>query len=260
MRAIGKAGATAQATDAADAPPSIETVLIRTEGDRFRGSLQLLGGTGVFVAALREAILDGRCDIAVHSLKDLPTTPAPGLTVAAIPRRVDPRDALCARDGLTLATLRNGARVGTGSPRRKAQLLAVRPDLDVIDIRGNVDTRLGRVAPGDLDAVVLAAAGLERLGRTAERGLLAELEAGCAAPVGTLGTVTAHDDGSGHLTLDAVVASLDGSATMRRSDACALTGSRLVDVAAAEELGRALARTFLADGAAELAPIGPGRP
>ena len=306
---LGKTGATAQATDAADAPPSIETVLIRTEGDRFRGSLQLLGGTGVFVAALREAILDGRCDIAVHSLKDLPTTPAPGLTVAAIPRRVDPRDALCARDGLTLATLRNGARVGTGSPRRKAQLLAVRPDLDVIDIRGNVDTRLGRVAPGDLDAVVLAAAGLERLGRTeavsefldfslmlpapgqgalaieatcagaasipglsdldhlptrlavtAERGLLAELEAGCAAPVGTLGTVTAHDDGSGHLTLDAVVASLDGSATMRRSDACALTGSRLVDVAAAEELGRSLARTFLADGAAELAPIGPGRP
>lgn len=148
----------------------VETVHVRTDGDRLTGSLQTLGGTGVFVAALREAVLDDRCDLAVHSLKDLPTAPAEGLVVAAVPERVDPRDALCARDALTLATLPEGARVGTGSPRRAAQLRAVRPDLRVEDIRGNVDTRLGRVAgngsgPGDLDAVVLAAAGLARLGR-----------------------------------------------------------------------------------------------
>lgn len=148
-----------------------ELVRIRTEGDVHKGSLTQIGGTGVFVAALRDALLDDRCDLAVHSLKDLPTTPADGLTVAAIPERADTRDALCARDGLTLATLPDGATVGTGSPRRAAQLRAARPGLEVIDIRGNVDTRLGRVArltdggPGDLDAVVLAAAGLIRLGR-----------------------------------------------------------------------------------------------
>ncbi|HEY0215204.1 MAG TPA: hydroxymethylbilane synthase, partial [Cellulomonas sp.] len=121
-------------------------------------------GTGVFVAALRDALLDGRCDVAVHSFKDLPTAPAPGLVVAAVPPREDPRDALCARDGWTLATLPEGASVGTGSPRRAAQLLAARPDLRVVDIRGNVDTRLRRITD-DLDAVVLARAGLARLGR-----------------------------------------------------------------------------------------------
>jgi hydroxymethylbilane synthase len=148
----------------------IETVHVRTEGDRLTGSLASMGGTGVFVTALRDALLDGRCDVAVHSLKDLPTGPATGLTIAAVPVRQDPRDALCARDGLTLDALPRGARVGTGSPRRAAQLLAARPDLEIVDIRGNVDTRLGRVAgaghgPGDLDAVVLARAGLARLGR-----------------------------------------------------------------------------------------------
>ncbi|MDQ0425490.1 MULTISPECIES: hydroxymethylbilane synthase [Cellulomonas] len=169
---------------------AVDTVRVRTEGDRTRASLASLGGTGVFVTALRDALLDGRCDVAVHSLKDLPTGPADGLVIAAVPERADARDALCARDGLTLATLPAGARVGTGSPRRAAQLRALRPDLDVVDIRGNVGTRLGRVrgldpttvatgdhgaaphpgvgtdAPrGDLDAVVLAAAGLGRLGR-----------------------------------------------------------------------------------------------
>jgi len=159
------------ATDLASlADLTVETVRVRTDGDRLTGSLASLGGTGVFVTALRDALLDGRCDVAVHSLKDLPTADAPGLTIAAVPRREDPRDALCARDGLTLAALPAGARVGTGSPRRAAQLRAARPDLDVVDIRGNVDTRLGRVAgsatgPGDLDAVVLARAGLARLGR-----------------------------------------------------------------------------------------------
>lgn len=141
-----------------------ELVRVRTDGDRLTGSLATLGGTGVFVTALRDALLDGRCDVAVHSFKDLPTAPAPGLVVAAVPVREDPRDALCARDGRTLATLPEGASVGTGSPRRAAQLRAARPDLMVVDIRGNVDTRLRRIED-DLDAVVLARAGLARLGR-----------------------------------------------------------------------------------------------
>ncbi len=143
----------------------VEIVRVRTEGDRVTAPLSTLGGTGVFVTALREAVIRGECDVAVHSLKDLPTMPSDGVVVAAVPRREDPRDALCAREGWTLATLPTGARVGTGSPRRAAQLLAARPDLEVVDIRGNVDTRLARVAPGDLDAVVLARAGLARLGR-----------------------------------------------------------------------------------------------
>jgi hydroxymethylbilane synthase len=145
----------------------VELVRIRTEGDVKTGSLASLGGTGVFVTALREALLDGRCDVAVHSLKDLPTTPAPDLTYVT-PEREDPRDALCARDGLTLATLGHNARVGTGSPRRAAQIRAARPDLEVVDIRGNVGTRLDRALgpDADLDAVVLAYAGLSRLGRT----------------------------------------------------------------------------------------------
>ncbi len=144
-----------------------ELVRIRTEGDRLTGSLTTLGGTGVFVTALRDALLTDRCDVAVHSFKDLPTAAADGLVIAAVPPREDPRDALCARDGLTLATLPEGATVGTGSPRRAAQLLAARPDLRVVDIRGNVDTRLARSlgVAADLDAVVLARAGLARLGR-----------------------------------------------------------------------------------------------
>ncbi|MFF3065547.1 hydroxymethylbilane synthase [Oerskovia sp. NPDC057915] len=144
----------------------VEIVRIRTEGDVRTGSLAQMGGTGVFVTALREALLDGRCDVAVHSLKDLPTGAAEGLTLVT-PERENPRDVLCARNGWTLETLPRGAKVGTGSPRRAAQLLAVRPDLDVLDIRGNVDTRLARALgpDADLDAVVLAYAGLSRLGR-----------------------------------------------------------------------------------------------
>ena len=156
------------------AKAEVELVPVTTEGDVSRASLASLGGTGVFVTALREALLDGRCDLVVHSMKDLPTADHEGLRLGAVPKRADARDALCARDGLTLATLPEGARVGTGSPRRIAQLRAVRPDLEVLDIRGNIDTRLGRVFGGDpstgsgqrLDAVMLAAAGLGRLGRT----------------------------------------------------------------------------------------------
>jgi hydroxymethylbilane synthase len=123
----------------------------------------------VFVVAVRQALVDGRADVAVHSLKDLPTGPDARLHLAAIPPREDPRDALVARDGATLDTLPVGARVGTGSPRRRAQIAVARPDLQIVDLRGNVDTRLARVSDdpdaGGLDAVVLAAAGLSRLGR-----------------------------------------------------------------------------------------------
>lgn len=143
----------------------VEIVSITTAGDTSRESLANLGGTGVFASALREALLSGECDLVVHSLKDLPTAPVPGLSIGAIPRRADARDVLVAGGGKTLATLAEGARVGTGSPRRAAQLRAARSDLDILDIRGNIDTRMGRVADGDLDAVVLAAAGLSRIDR-----------------------------------------------------------------------------------------------
>jgi hydroxymethylbilane synthase len=146
-----------------------EVVVIESEGDRSTESLATLGGTGIFATALRAALRDNEVDVVVHSFKDLPTAPEPGLAIAAVPARADARDALCARDDLTLDTLPPGARVGTGSPRRRAQLLARRPDLEVVDLRGNVDTRLARVGADDpdraLDAVVLAVAGLDRLGR-----------------------------------------------------------------------------------------------
>ncbi|PRY59326.1 hydroxymethylbilane synthase [Knoellia remsis] len=274
----------------------VELVEITTEGDRDRTTpLASLGGTGVFVSALREALRVGRVDLAVHSLKDLPTTPEDDLVVAAIPSREDPRDALVARDGLTLGELPAGSTVGTGSPRRRAQLEALGLGLEVRDLRGNVDTRLGKVTGGDLDAVVLARAGLARLGRTdvitevidplqmlpapgqgalavevlasgdptvrdavaalddadtracvtAERAVLAELEAGCSAPIGALAEIVLGEDGD-ELSLRAVVAATDGSADLRRS----LTG----DPADAEALGRSLARLLLEDGAADLAP------
>jgi hydroxymethylbilane synthase len=166
--------ATTQSKTVADAITAatgvaVELVPISTEGDRSSQAIQQLGGTGVFVAALREALLAGEVDLAVHSYKDLPTAPAPGLILAAVPDREDPRDVLVARDGLTLGELPTGATVGTGAPRRVAQLRALGLGLEVVPIRGNVDTRLGRVAgsggAGDLDAVVLARAGLSRLGR-----------------------------------------------------------------------------------------------
>ena len=143
----------------------VEIVTIVSTGDTSTESLSNLGGTGVFASALREALIANQCDLVVHSLKDLPTTPYPGLRVGAVPKRADARDALCARDGLTLEALPAGSRIGTGSPRRAAQLRGWRPDVEVLDIRGNVDTRLQKVVSGEVDAVVLAAAGLSRLGR-----------------------------------------------------------------------------------------------
>jgi hydroxymethylbilane synthase len=161
--ALAQTGTVARSLSGKTGRP-VELVTISTEGDRSKESLASLGGTGVFASALRDALLAGECDAIVHSLKDLPTAPHPGLVIAAIPRREDARDALCSRDGLTLETLPEGARVGTGSPRRQAQLRARRPDIEVVDIRGNIDSRLRRVGV-DLDAVILAAAGLGRIGR-----------------------------------------------------------------------------------------------
>lgn len=155
----------------------VELVMVTTHGDTSRASLREIGGTGVFASALREALREGQIDLAVHSLKDLPTAPEPELVITAIPEREDPRDVLVARDGLTLATLPAGAVVGTGSPRRAAQLRELRPDLRIKDIRGNVDTRIGYVRSGQLDAILLARAGLARLGRLAEATDVLGLEA-----------------------------------------------------------------------------------
>ena len=308
----GSALAVAQSTTIAERMAAatgepVELVRVHTEGDRSQGtgeSLSSLGGTGVFASALRESLLAGECDALVHSLKDLPTAKHPGLVIAATPARADARDALCARDGLTLETQPQGARVGTGSPRRVAQLLARRPDLEVLDIRGNVDTRLGRVG-ADLDAVVLSAAGLGRLGRlgsatellglgwwpsapgqgslavevregersdelatalaavqhddtrlvvTAERMVLAGLEAGCAAPIGATAVIDA-----GLLLLSATVYSPQGDRRLSSSHAVTLDDgplpARLEDVDAVSDR---VVTELLEGGAAELAPLGGG--
>ena len=136
---------------------------VRTAGDASSAPIAEIG-VGVFVSALREALVAGEVDVAVHSYKDLPTAPDPRLVLAAVPRRADPRDALVARDGLVLGALPPGAVLGTGSPRRTAQLRALGLGLEVVPIRGNVDSRIRRVVEGELDGVVVAAAGLARLG------------------------------------------------------------------------------------------------
>jgi len=273
-----------------------ELVLIVSEGDRSGASLASLGGTGVFATALRDALLAGEVDAVVHSFKDLPTAPAPGLAIAAVPERADARDALCTRDGSGLAELPAGARVGTGSPRRRAQLAAARPDLELVDIRGNIDSRLDRVSTTGpdraLDAVVLAAAGLDRIGRLsavtelfsldswptapaqgalaietrsgdehlavrldhadtrlaveAERGVLARLEAGCAAPIGAHAFVE-----DGLLFLSARVYRPDGGAFVTSSHAMA------VDADAATDIAERVADELLSLGAADLAPLNP---
>lgn len=142
----------------------VELVEIRTGGDRARGDLSLPLARGAFVKELEAALLDNRIDLAVHSAKDLPTDEPPGLVLAAFPPRGDARDAVVTRDALILAELPAGARVGTESPRRRAFLLLERPDLEVVPVRGNVDTRLSRLEAGECDALVLAKAGLDRLG------------------------------------------------------------------------------------------------
>lgn len=280
---------------------AVELVEITTYGDTSREHLAQIGGTGVFVAALREALARGEVDFAVHSLKDLPTSQPDDLVLAAVPQREDPRDALVARDGLTFEQLPDGARIGTGSPRRMAQLNAYARShglrIETVPIRGNVDTRIGFVRDGKLDAVVLAAAGLSRLGRTgevtdflpvdtvlpapgqgalaiecaassadlaaalaelddpytrvavsAERALLAALEAGCSAPVGALADVLADGQVVNELRLRGVVGSTDGSSLVQLSTTGPVPTSH--DDAAA--LGRELASEMLAKGAAGL--------
>jgi hydroxymethylbilane synthase len=147
---------------------TVELVPVLSEGDRSAAPLVEIGGQGVFVGAVRESLVAGTVDLVVHSLKDLPTAPDDRVVLAAVPLREDPRDALVARDGLTLGELPRGATVGTGSPRRAAQLRALGLGVEVVDIRGNVDTRLAKVSAGAVDAVVLACAGLVRLGRQHE--------------------------------------------------------------------------------------------
>lgn len=163
--ALAQTGHVADALRAAGA--DVEIVTISTPGDRSSAPIAEIG-IGVFTSALRDALANGEIDVAVHSYKDLPTARDPRLSLAAVPPREDPRDALVARDGLTLGELPAGARVGTGSPRRAAQLEALGLGLEVVALRGNVDTRIRKVNDGELDAVVLARAGIARLGRTAE--------------------------------------------------------------------------------------------
>jgi hydroxymethylbilane synthase len=284
----------ADAITAATGTP-VELVHIVTEGDTSSAAIAQLGGTGVFVTAIRRALLEGSIDLAVHSYKDLPTAPEPGLVLAAVPQRADARDALVARDGLTLGELPPGSRVGTGAPRRVAQLRALGLGLDVVPIRGNVDTRLGRVAPGDLDAVVLARAGLARLDRlevitetldplqvlpapaqgalavecrTADartRELLGRLEdpAVRACVTAERSTLAALEAGcSAPVAAYAEVAEGDrGPELFLRASVTALDGSDAVrgsvagPVADAAELGRALAAELLDRGAAALMAV-----
>jgi hydroxymethylbilane synthase len=282
----------------------VEIVGVTTLGDVSREQLTQIGGTGVFVSALRESLLRREVDFAVHSLKDLPTGAARGIALAAIPARDDPRDALVGRDGAKLADLPPGARIGTGSPRRAAQLAALRSDVRCVPIRGNANTRLAKVRDGELDAVVLAYAGLARIGHTdlvteifepddmvpapgqgalavecrsddvelagllatiddqatraavtAERSLLAGLEAGCSAPVGAYAVGRADNSLRLHAVVFGVCAVNPQSGVLD----VATAGTTMVvrergeaDAADAASLGRELAALMLAGGAADL--------
>ena len=234
LMAAGGGGAAAAAGKASEGSGGlgIDLVTVRTDGDGDRTPLRQLGGVGVFAARLRHALLDGEVDLVVHSFKDLPTQPVEGLEVICVPPREDPRDALCARDSLTLADLPEGARVGTGSPRRAAQLLAAHPDLEVVDLRGNVPTRLARVrgleavgvgtdepvapsradAAGDLDAVVLALSGLRRLGLEHCASEVLDLETMLPAPAQGALAVEART-GEDSAELARAVAALDDEPT-----------------------------------------------
>ena len=267
---------------------SVQLVGYTTFGDVTRADLAQIGGTGVFVSALRESLLSGEVDLAVHSMKDLPVAAVPGLVLAAVPARDDPRDVLAARDGAKLADLPPGARIGTGSPRRAAQLRLLRPDVNPVPVRGNAGTRLATVVSGELDAVLLGYAGLARIGRldavsqvfepdemlpaagqgalavecrgdsdlagllaavddpvshaavTAERGVLAALQAGCSAPVG------AYAAGTQTLELTAVVAAVAGDVAVRASATASAAGAAQLGAVVAAELLRRGAGQYLA--------------
>ncbi|BBX27611.1 hydroxymethylbilane synthase [Mycolicibacterium alvei] len=280
-----------------------ELVIITTEGDRNQGPIAHMG-VGVFTAALRDAIHDGRVDMAVHSYKDLPTARDERFVIAGVPRREDPRDALVARDGMVLGELPTGSTIGTSSPRRAAQLRALGLGLEIRPLRGNLDTRLNRVTSGDLDAIVVARAGLARIGRvdavtetlepvqmlpapaqgalalecrsgdtelisvlaelddadtraavTAERVLLAELEAGCSAPVGAIAEVVESIDEDGNvfveLSLRGCVATLDGSDMIRASGIGTPDRAAELGVSVAAELYELGARELLVERGSE---------
>jgi hydroxymethylbilane synthase len=189
----------------------VEIVGVTTLGDVSRAQLTQIGGTGVFVSALREALLGGEVDLAVHSLKDLPAGPAAGIVLAAVPPRDDPRDALVARDGAKLADLPVGARIVTGSPRRAAQLLGLRADLRCVPIRGNAGTRLSQVTNGELDGVVLACAGLARIGHAGAITQVFELDEMLPAPGQGALAVECRDGEPG---LAALLAAVNDEASM----------------------------------------------
>ncbi|WP_435747843.1 hydroxymethylbilane synthase [Microbacterium sp. PMB16] len=203
----------------------VELVPITSEGDTNRASLSEIGGQGIFATRLREALLAGECDFLVHSLKDLPTAIPEGLVIAATPRREDARDVVLTRDGVPLHERHSGSTIGTGSPRRIAQVHRRAPHAEVVDIRGNVDSRLARVASGELDAVILAAAGLSRLGsdsplRREELGLAEwptapgqgslAVETRADAPAELLASLAALDDAETRLAITVERAILEG--------------------------------------------------
>jgi len=271
-----------------------ELVGLTSFGDVSKAHLTEIGGSGVFVSALRNCLLAGDIDLAVHSLKDLPSAAVPGIALAAVPVRGDPRDALVARDGAKLADLPTGALIGTGSPRRAAQLRLMRADIFPVPVRGNAGTRLAKVSSGELDAVVLARVGLERIGHldlitevfepdemvpapgqgalavecrdtdpglvgllatvddpdsraaaTAERAVLAELQAGCHAPVGAYAVATDM------LRLTAVVMPDDGAPPV--------SASGVASAGEAARMGREVARELLRRGAGRYV-TGPAAP
>jgi hydroxymethylbilane synthase len=188
----------------------VELVGITTFGDVSRAQLTQIGGTGVFVSALRESLMSGEVDFAVHSLKDLPTAQPDGIVLAAVPPRDDPRDALVARDGIKLADLPRGARIGTGSPRRAAQLRLLREDIETLSIRGNANTRMDRVVTGELDAVVLACAGLKRIAQLDAISQIFEAEEMLPAPgQGALAVECRSDDAE----LTGLLAAIDDAPT-----------------------------------------------
>lgn len=303
--AVAQSGMIAERISAAGRPA--ELVNVSTTGDRSLAPIAELG-VGVFVSALREALVAGEVDVAVHSYKDLPTKPDPRLTLVAVPVREDPRDALVARDGRVLGELGAGSRIGTGSPRRSAQLAALGLGFEIVPIRGNVDTRIGKVRSGELDAVVVAAAGLRRLGRvdeaselldplqmlpapaqgalaiecragdeelarflaaslddaatraavTAERSVLATLEAGCSAPIGALADVVSDyvEDAAGN---DVIVDRLSLRAIIGTTTGALLRASGTAEMDNAEKLGASLALELLDMGADDLPNVqGPG--
>jgi hydroxymethylbilane synthase len=194
----------------------VEIVTIATTGDRLSAAGSPIEWKGDFTRELDEALLDGRISLAVHSLKDVPSRVPDGIVLAAVPAREDPSDVLVAREGWLFADLPRGARVGTSSPRRRAQLLAARPELEVLEARGNVDTRLARLAEGRFDGIVLARAGLARLGRLAEVSEV--LPASLLLPAIGQGALAifARGDDSGLLSL---LETLDDDASRREVEA-----------------------------------------